>query len=37
MQNGTLGALEIEKNVSEILTDGGVDLKDIEGVIWSHW
>ena len=37
MQNGTLGALEIEKNVSEILTEGGVDLKDIEGVIWSHW
>lgn len=37
MENGTLGALEIEKNVSEILTEGGVDLEEIEGIIWSHW
>ena len=33
---GYLG-LEVEKNVSEILTEGGVRLEEIEGVIWSHW
>ena len=37
MQNGTLSALEIEKNVSEILTEGGINVEEIEGVIWSHW
>ena len=37
VDNGTLDTLDIEKNVSEILTEGGVELEDIEGVIWSHW
>jgi hypothetical protein len=32
-----LGALDINKNVSEILTEGGVRLEDVEGLIWSHW
>lgn len=26
-----------EKNVSEILEEGGVELKSIEAIIWSHW
>ncbi|KIW88410.1 uncharacterized protein Z519_10979 [Cladophialophora bantiana CBS 173.52] len=29
--------LTVEKNVSEILTGEGVDLKSIEAIIWSHW
>jgi glyoxylase-like metal-dependent hydrolase (beta-lactamase superfamily II) len=32
--------LTVKKNVSEILTesgDAGVDLKNIEAIIWSHW
>ncbi|KAI1487115.1 beta-lactamase-like protein [Biscogniauxia mediterranea] len=28
--------LKVEKDVSEILADGGVDLNDIEAMIWSH-
>lgn len=35
--SGILYTLEVKKNVSEILTEGGVKLDDIEGVIWSHW
>ncbi|KIX94713.1 uncharacterized protein Z520_09403 [Fonsecaea multimorphosa CBS 102226] len=26
-----------EKNVSEILSENGVALESIEGIIWSHW
>ncbi|TKA65628.1 hypothetical protein B0A55_10556 [Friedmanniomyces simplex] len=33
---GVMRELTVERNVSEILTEGGVDLNDIEGVIWSH-
>ncbi|OAP64179.1 hypothetical protein AYL99_00151 [Fonsecaea erecta] len=29
--------LTVQKNVSEILTDNGVDLASIEAIIWSHW
>lgn len=29
--------LAVEKNVDEILTDGGVDLDNIVALIWSHW
>ncbi|OAL33180.1 hypothetical protein AYO20_07497 [Fonsecaea nubica] len=29
--------LEVEKGVADILTEEGVDLKSIEGIIWSHW
>ncbi|KAI5919611.1 beta-lactamase-like protein [Camillea tinctor] len=28
--------LKVEKDVSEILNDGGIDLNDIEAMIWSH-
>ncbi|KAK4554590.1 hypothetical protein LTR86_008445 [Recurvomyces mirabilis] len=37
LDNGILKQLKIEKNVSDILVDGGVSLDEIEGVIWSHW
>lgn len=30
-------ALEIEKGVDEILTEGGVGLDSIEGIVWSHY
>ena len=33
---GVVKELVVEKNVAEILTEG-VDLRDIEGIIWSHW
>ncbi|KAL4945771.1 hypothetical protein BDV06DRAFT_219015 [Aspergillus oleicola] len=29
--------IEVDKNVADILLDRGVDLGDVEGVIWSHW
>ncbi|KAI9812415.1 MAG: hypothetical protein M1827_004646 [Pycnora praestabilis] len=29
--------LNIEKNINEILEEGGVDLKTIESIVWSHW
>jgi glyoxylase-like metal-dependent hydrolase (beta-lactamase superfamily II) len=29
--------IKVEKDVKEILEENGVDLKGIEGVIWSHW
>ncbi|KAL4804102.1 beta-lactamase-like protein [Aspergillus unguis] len=29
--------IEVEKNVADILTEHGVNLQEIEGVIWSHW
>lgn len=37
MQEGGFGKLDVKKNVSEILTEGGVSLQSIEGIIWSHW
>lgn len=37
MENGTLESLDVKKNVSEVLTEGGMDLRSIEGVIWSHF
>lgn len=37
MANGTLESLKVERNVSEILEEGGMDLGSIEGVIWSHF
>lgn len=30
-------ALNVVKNVSEILAEGGVDTKTINSIIWSHW
>ncbi|CAK1357912.1 hypothetical protein CB0940_07420 [Cercospora beticola] len=33
---GVGGMMESKEYVSDILTEGGVDLKSIEGVIWSH-
>ncbi|TLD28150.1 hypothetical protein PspLS_04295 [Pyricularia sp. CBS 133598] len=29
--------IKVEKDVVEILEDGGIDPRGIEGVIWSHW
>ncbi|KAI6361565.1 hypothetical protein MCOR25_006469 [Pyricularia grisea] len=29
--------IKVEKDVVEILEEGGVDPQKIEGVIWSHW
>lgn len=29
--------VQVEKNVSDILVEGGVSLTEIEAVIWSHW
>lgn len=29
--------LNIKKNVDEILTEGGVDIQDVDGIVWSHW
>ena len=37
MTQGGMASLSVEKNISEILTEGGVKLEDIEGIIWSHW
>ena len=30
-------AMEIPKNVNEILKEGGVDDQKVNGIIWSHW
>ncbi|KAK3116737.1 hypothetical protein LTR53_002570 [Teratosphaeriaceae sp. CCFEE 6253] len=37
LESGVIRQLTVEKNVSEILTEGGMDLTTIEGVIWSHF
>lgn len=29
--------LNIAKNVNEILTEGGVNTEDVDGIVWSHW
>ncbi|KAG8631915.1 hypothetical protein KVT40_001055 [Elsinoe batatas] len=29
--------IQVEKNVADILRDGGVELETIEAVVWSHW
>ncbi|KIW31721.1 uncharacterized protein PV07_03321 [Cladophialophora immunda] len=29
--------LKVEKNVSEILEEKGIDLRQINAVVWSHW
>lgn len=36
-ESGILQTLEVNKNVSEILMEGGMKLGDVEGIIWSHW
>ena len=36
VKNGIPG-LRIEKSVNEILRDGGMDDKKVDGVVWSHW
>ena len=30
-------ALHVEKDVATILRENGQDLKDIGGIVWSHW
>lgn len=37
VDDGIVGGIEIKKNVDEILTEGGVRIEDVEGIIWSHW
>ena len=29
--------LNIAKGVDEILTEGGVNIQDVDGIVWSHW
>lgn len=29
--------ISVEKDVRDILEDGGVDVKTIEAIVWSHW
>ena len=33
---GVVEDLRVDKNVSEILKEGGMALEDVEGIIWSH-
>ena len=37
VESGMMLKVEVEKNVSTILEEGGTSLKEIEGIIWSHW
>lgn len=37
VEGGVVNKLEVGKNVAEILVEGGVDLRGIEGIVWSHW
>lgn len=30
-------SFRIDKDVAEVLRDGGVPLNTVEGIIWSHW
>lgn len=30
-------ALDVKKNMDEVLKEGGVDLKTIKRAVWSHW
>ena len=36
IKHGITG-LNIPKNINEILKEGGVDDKKIDGIVWSHW
>ena len=36
VEMGVLDKLEIEKNVADILVEGGVKLEEVDGIIWSH-
>ena len=36
IKNGIPG-INIPKNINEILKEGGVDEKKVDGVVWSHW
>ena len=37
VSEGYIPTLDIKKNVSEILMGDGVNLEEVEGLIWSHW
>lgn len=37
LDSGVIAELRVEKNVADILTKGGLDLNDVEGIIWSHF
>lgn len=34
---GMIPGVKIEKDVHDILAEGGVDARKIESVVWSHW
>ena len=36
IKNGIPG-LNVKKDVSEILKEGGVDISKVNGIVWSHW
>ena len=36
IKNGIPG-LNVEKNVADILKDGGMDISKVDGIVWSHW
>ncbi|KAJ5937119.1 hypothetical protein N7466_003569 [Penicillium verhagenii] len=35
--DSVMTGMRIDKNVSEILTDGGIELSEIDSCIWSHY
>lgn len=37
VESDSVDELSVEKNVSELLQEGGLGLEKIEGVVWSHW
>lgn len=37
VDNGTIKTLEVPKDVAQILSEGGVELSEIEAIIWSHF
>ncbi|EME79359.1 uncharacterized protein MYCFIDRAFT_204792 [Pseudocercospora fijiensis CIRAD86] len=36
-EDGIIESFDVQKHVAEILAENGVDPKEFEGVIWSHW
>lgn len=35
--DGVVESFDVKKHVVEILSENGIEPKEIEGVIWSHW
>lgn len=34
---GVINEFRVDKNIADILTERGLALGEIEGIIWSHW